>query len=114
MVGMKTFDPSLHPRGQAANPGQFRERADFAPGGGLDFEDDAENILVSAGREGALAAMQGEPVPAPEAVFQRIVGRAPAEDDADQVTELAEHFRAAYDLAKPSDRSIDVDRVLAE
>lgn len=32
---MKTFDESAHPRGQAANAGQFREKADAAPNGVL-------------------------------------------------------------------------------
>lgn len=40
MVGMSTFDESLHPRGQAANPGQFRRRADYAPSDGLTPRED--------------------------------------------------------------------------
>lgn len=33
---MSTFDESLHPRGQAANAGQFRTRFDYAPHGQLE------------------------------------------------------------------------------
>lgn len=32
---MKTFNETLHPRGQVGNAGQFRERADHVPAGGL-------------------------------------------------------------------------------
>lgn len=35
MVGMTTYDESLHPRGQAANAGQFREKHNDAPTGSL-------------------------------------------------------------------------------
>lgn len=35
MVGMTTFDESKHPRGQAANPGQFASKTNDAPTGGL-------------------------------------------------------------------------------
>lgn len=35
MVDMTTFDESLHPRGQAANSGQFREKRNDAPAGAL-------------------------------------------------------------------------------
>lgn len=35
MVGMTTFDESKHPRGQAANPGQFAAKTNDAPTGGL-------------------------------------------------------------------------------
>lgn len=35
MVNMTTFDESQHPRGNAANRGQFREKQNTAPAGGL-------------------------------------------------------------------------------
>lgn len=38
MVGMSTFDETLHPRGQAGNPGQFATKTNDAPGGELSAE----------------------------------------------------------------------------
>lgn len=114
MVGMSSYDDSLHPRGQAANAGQYRAKSNDAPAIVLDFEDDGEDILVSAGREGALAAMRGEDKPTPEVIFEQLVGRAPEPDDTDQVAEFDEQFAIAYDLASPSDRQIDVDNLLSE
>ncbi|MBN9214107.1 MAG: hypothetical protein J0J04_04700 [Microbacterium sp.] len=43
---MSTFDESLHPRGQAANAGQFRTKSNDAPAGTLASDDDTDVIRV--------------------------------------------------------------------
>ncbi|AUG29392.1 DUF7007 domain-containing protein [Microbacterium hominis] len=39
MVDMTSFDETLHPRGQATNAGQFREKTNSAPSGSLTVAD---------------------------------------------------------------------------
>lgn len=87
---MNTFDPTLHPRGQAANSGQFRERTDAAPRGALGATvlppqvaaatarvaepaqmDEALAVLVDPERYGAVSAD-------PQRIAARMAGEVPA------------------------------------
>lgn len=105
-----TFDETLHPRGQASNGGQFRAKLIMPPAGALipDFEDGPSALLVSAGKRGALDAMQGEPQRSGEAVFAYLVGRAVEAEDRDTVSEIASAYETAFSTALPGSHPIDV------
>ncbi len=107
---MSAFNEAQHPRSRT---GQFQEKYNTAPAGTLDFEDDEAGILVSAGREGALAAMAGEERPSAEAIFSQLVGREPEPADADDVAAFATQFATGYSLAQPSSHPVDVDALLS-
>lgn len=112
MVVMSTprFDPTLHPREVAS--GQFATKTNDAPLGSLDFEEDGEDILVTAGHIGAKDAFRGVEQPTDAEVFEQLAGRAPEAADAAQVTELADAYGTAYDVARKlagEDRLAPVD-----
>lgn len=117
MVHMSTFVESQHPRGQAKNAGQFREKENSAPSAALVFDHwEWEQILVGAGTLGARDALRGVEIAEDNEVglaasFEMEVGRSAASEDEQSAWSAA--YRTGWEVASKQDSNPDVDKLLS-